>query len=135
MAVTSKQKETMGDFRKLKVWQVAKEIAVDTYKLVEETPRLKGDFRLASQLTSSAVSIVSNIAEGDELDTIQQGIKHFYYSKGSAAELITQLMVTKEIGFIEANKADKLIDKCDHVSIMLRKLITARTSFKKSENR
>lgn len=120
----------MGDFRKLKVWQVAKEIAVDTYKLVEETPRLKKDYRLASQLTSSAVSIVSNIAEGDELDTVKQALKHFYYSNGSAAELITQLIVAKEIGCIDASKADLIIDKCEHVSIMLKKIIKARSNFR-----
>lgn len=119
----------MGNFKKLKVWQVAKEIAVDTYKLVEETPKLKKDFRLASQLTSSAVSIVSNIAEGDELDTIKQGVKHFYYSNGSAAELITQLIVAKEIGFIDSEKADKIIDKCEHVSIMIKELIKIRSNF------
>jgi len=119
----------MGNFRELKVWQVAKEIAVLVYKLVEETPRLKSDFRLASQLTSSAVSIASNIAEGDELDSIKQGIKHFYYANGSAAELITQLLISKEIGFIEEVKADILIDKCEHVSIMLKKLIKVRSNF------
>ena len=119
----------MGNFKELKVWQVAKEIAVDTYKLVDESPRLKSDFRLSSQLTSSAVSIVSNIAEGDELDTIKQGIKHFYYSNGSAAELITQLIVAKEIGYIDSDKADRLIDRCEYVSSMIRKLISARANF------
>ena len=120
----------MGNFKELKVWQVAKEIAVDTYMLVNETPQLKNDYRLASQLTSSAVSIVSNIAEGDELDTIKQGIKHFYYSNGSAAELITQLIVAKEIGYIDVKKADLIINKCEHVSIMIKKLIKARSNFR-----
>ena len=119
----------MGDFRKLKVWQIAKEIAVDTYRLIDQTPRLKSDYRLASQMSSSAVSIVSNIAEGDELDTVKQSLKHFYYSNGSAAELITQLIVAKEIGYINSDKADLLIDKCEHVSIMLKKLISARSNF------
>ncbi len=119
----------MGNFRKLKAWQVSKEIAVDAYKLVDNAPRLKNDFRFASQITSSAVSIVSNIAEGEELDTLKQGIRHFHYSRGSAAELITQLIVAKEIGVVEASKADELIDKCEHVSIMLKKLITVRKSF------
>lgn len=117
----------MGNFKELKVWQVAKEIAVNTYKLVEGTPRLKSDYRLASQLTSSAVSIASNIAEGDELDTVKQAIKHFYYSNGSAAELITQLEISKEIGFVDSQKADVIINQCEHVSIMLKKLIKIRS--------
>jgi len=121
----------MGDFRKMKVWLVAKEIAVDVYKMIETTPVLKKDFRLASQLTSSAVSIASNIAEGDELDTKKQAIKHFYYSTGSAAELITQLIIAKEIGYVDSKIADVIIDKCDHVSIMLKKIIKVRSRSKR----
>lgn len=77
-------------------------------------------------MSRSAVSIASNIAEGDELDTVKQAIKHFYISKGSTAELITQLIISKEIGAIPTDKADELIEKCNIISISLYKLIEAR---------
>jgi len=119
----------MGNFRELRVWQLAKEIAVEVYKVVDLNEKLKGDFRLKAQITSSAVSIPSNIAEGDELKTIKHGINHLYIAKGSCAELITQLIIAKEIKMIKENTADQLIDKCNHVSLMLYKLIQARKEF------
>lgn len=56
----------MENFRKLRVWQSAKEIAVKTYLLTRES-ELSKDFGLMDQIQRSAVSIASNIAEGDEL--------------------------------------------------------------------
>lgn len=116
----------MGDFQKLKVWQVSKDLAVEIYQIVQRTEELKRDFRFASQLTSSSVSISSNIAEGDELKSIKQAIKHFYIAKGSCAELMTQLIIAKEIGVIETDKADELISKSKYISAALYKLIEAR---------
>lgn len=56
----------MENFRKLRVWQSAKEIAVKTYLLTRES-ELSKDFGLKDQIQRSAVSIASNIAVGDEL--------------------------------------------------------------------
>lgn len=119
----------MGDFRKLKVWQLAKDLSVEIYKVVNSNIEFKKDLRFFGQITSSAVSIPSNIAEGDELKTIKQGISHFYIAKGSTAELITQLIIAKEIGYIENSKADELISKANIISISLFKLIQVRKTW------
>ena len=116
----------MGNFEKLKVWELAKEVAVDVYKIVEKNNALKRDFGLRDQITRSAVSIASNIAEGDELNTHKQAIRHFYIAKGSTAELITQLMIAKEINVIEETDANQSINKCKMISSALLKLINAR---------
>lgn len=120
----------MGKYQDLKVWRLAKDLAVDVYKILDKSEKLKKDFRLASQITSSAVSIASNIAEGDELNTIKQGINHFHIARGSCAELITQLLIAKEIGFIENEESDKLIDNANQISASLYKLIQARSNWK-----
>ncbi|MEZ4956378.1 MAG: four helix bundle protein [Saprospiraceae bacterium] len=91
----------MGDFKKLRVWQLAKDLAVDIYKLTIESENLSKDFRLKSQMSAAAVSISSNIAEGDELDSNKQSIRHFYFAKGSTAELLTQIIIAAEINYIE----------------------------------
>jgi hypothetical protein len=70
----------MGNFRKLLVWQKAKELAVKIYKLVRTQPISK-DFGFRDQIQRAAVSIPANIAEGDELDTDKQSIRHFYIEK------------------------------------------------------
>lgn len=77
-------------------------------------------------MTSSAVSIASNIAERDELNTQKQSINHFHIARGSCAELMTQLIIAKEIGVIDWIQADALINKCDLLSLMRHKLIQVR---------
>lgn len=86
----------MGNFRKLRVWQIAEELAVKIYKLTSVST-LSNDFGLKDQIQRSAVSISANIAEGDELGTDKQSVRHFYIAKGSSAELQTLLIIAKEI--------------------------------------
>jgi four helix bundle protein len=116
----------MGNFQKLRVWQIAKEIAVKIYCLTREREFSK-DFGLKDQIQRSAVSIASNIAEGDELGSDKQSIRHFFIAKGSTAELMTQLIIAEEIGYIGKDIKDLLFDECDKISAMLSKLIKART--------
>ena len=67
----------MGRFRDLKVWQRAKDFAVYIYRETNRGAFAK-DFGLRDQIRRAAVSIASNIAEGDELDTNKQAVKFFY---------------------------------------------------------
>ena len=115
----------MGNFRELVVWKKAKELAVDIYTLTDANPFSK-DFRFRDQIRSAAVSISANIAEGDELDTNKQSIRHFYIAKGSTAELITFLIIAAEIKYVEPTLATQWIDRCEHISSMLNRLIQAR---------
>lgn len=120
----------MGNFQKLRVWQFAKEIAVKIYRLTKEKEFSK-DYGLKDQIQRSAVSIASNIAEGDELGSDKQSVRYFYISKGSIAELTTQLIIANEIGYIDNITKNNLIDECDKVSAMLTKLIKARSNILK----
>jgi len=116
----------MGNFRKLRVWQIAKESANKIYQLTQN-PQFKKDFGLRDQIQRAAVSIPSNIAEGDELGTDKLSIRHFYIAKGSSAELMTQLIIAEEIGYVDLVTSELLIDECDKISSMLTKLIRARS--------
>ncbi len=115
----------MGNFKELRVWQIAKDLAVKIYKLTAETT-LSKDYGLKDQIQRSAVSISANIAEGDELGTDKQSIRHFYIAKGSSAELQTLLIIAKEINYIENETMETLVNECTVISIMLSKLIKAR---------
>jgi four helix bundle protein len=116
----------MGNFQELRVWQVAKDLAVKVYKLTSGSEITK-DFGFKDQIQRSAVSIPSNIAEGDDLETDKQSIRHFYIAKGSAAELLTQIIIGQEIGYIPESNADQLINDCKVISVMLTKLIKSRS--------
>jgi four helix bundle protein len=118
----------MGNFRKIKTWQKAKELAVDIYRLTNDQSSFSRDFRLKDQMRSAVVSIASNIAEGDERKTNKQSVQFFYIAKGSVAELITQIIIAQEINYITKDVSDALLDRCDQISIMLYKLIKARSS-------
>ena len=65
--------------------------------------KFANDYGLKDQIRRAAISIPSNIAEGDELNTDKQSIRHFYYAKGSTAELLTQSLISFEIGYIDKN--------------------------------
>jgi len=121
----------MKNHKNLKVWQLSKDLAVDVYLLIENSSGFK-DFRFRAQIISSAVSIPSNIAEGNELGTLKHGINHLHIAKGSCAELQTQLIIAMEVKKIEPSVAEKLIDKCEIISIMIYKLIQARKKFIKN---
>ena len=116
----------MGNFQMLRVWQIAKDIAVKIYRLTR-SKELARDFGLKDQIQRSAVSIASNIAEGDELGSDKQSVRYFYISKGSVAELTTQLIIAYEIGYIDNITKNSLLDDCDKISAMLTKLIKARS--------
>jgi four helix bundle protein len=116
----------MGNFQKLRVWQIAKELAVKIYKLTQD-PQFKKDFGFKDQIQRAAVSIPSNIAEGDESGTDRLSVRYFYIAKGSIAELMTQLIIAAEISYIDFETKNQLIEDCDKLSSMLSKLIKSRS--------
>jgi four helix bundle protein len=116
----------MGKFSELKVWEISKRLAVDIYKFTNEG-LISKDFGLKDQLRRAAVSIPSNIAEGDELNTDKQSIHYFYIARGSVAELKTQLIIASEIGYVQKERFEIFIDQCNEISAMLTKLIQHRS--------
>lgn len=114
-----------GGFKKLLVWQKAKSLAVTIYK-ISDTGRLGRDFGLRDQLRRSAVSIASNIAEGDERGTDRESIRFFSIAKGSLAELRTQTQIAYEIGYLEKYIFEDMEAACEELGRMLGKLIKVR---------
>jgi len=99
----------MKTFEDLEAWKEAKSLAVAVYRLTQEKP-LSSDFGLRDQVQRSAVSIMSNIAEGFErLHKLEK--KQFYnISRASCGELRSQLHLLKEIGFISIKTHSELTD-------------------------
>ncbi len=114
-----------GGFKELTVWQRAKDLAVTVYGASQMGP-LERDFGLRDQIRRSAVSIVSNIAEGDERDTDKESVHFFYIAKGSLAELRTQIEITHEIGYLENELYLKIEEECLTLGKMLGSLIKVR---------
>jgi len=115
----------MGGFRELKVWQKAKELAVEIYQTTQKDSFSK-DFSLRDQIRRAAVSIPSNISEGDERGSNKDAVRFFYIAKGSLAELQTQLEIAYEIRYLDEQTLNDLEEKCSTIGIMLGSLIKIR---------
>ena len=116
----------MGKFKEPEVWQRAKDLAVYIYKTTKEADVAK-DFGFRDQIRRAAVSIPSNIAEGDELGSNKQAVRFFYIAKGSSAELLTQSIIALEIDYIDELTFAHIEKECTAISGMLGRLISARS--------
>jgi len=116
-------------FKGLKVWQMAKDLAVEIYKITERG-KFQKDFGLRDQIQRSAVSIASNLAEGDERKSDRDSLRFFYIAKGSLAELRTQLQIAHEIDYIDNQQYLNIESKCIELSKMIGKLIKYRENSK-----
>ena len=115
----------MGDFRKLEVWQLAKDLAVYIYKLTKKG-EFVNDYDLRGQIRKAAVSIPINISEGDESGSNRQSIRYFNISKGSSAEIQTQTIIAYEVKYFSKENHDYIISQCKIISKKLSKLIQHR---------
>ena len=115
----------MKTHKDLDVWNYSIDLVTELYQITAKFPK-EETYGLSSQMRRAAVSIPSNIAEGDELESDKQSVKYFYIAKASSAELLTQLIIGNEIGYIEKSESEDLINKCRVISVMLTKLIRAR---------
>ncbi|MBK7938572.1 MAG: four helix bundle protein [Lewinellaceae bacterium] len=96
----------MGNFKSLRVWNDAMDLTENIYRMTQE-PSFSRDFALKDQIRRAAVSIASNIAEGDERGTNRESVHFFNIAKGSAAEVITQLNIAHRIGYFMPICLDK----------------------------
>ena len=115
----------MGDLTKLEVWKISLELATDVYKLTQKG-NLAKDFSFQDQIRRSAISIPSNIAEGAGSGFDKLGVRYFYNARGSSAELKTQLLIAKNIEYIDDAEYQGLLSEIESIMKMLNKLINYR---------
>ena len=113
-------------YRSLVVGQKGKALATDIYRLTNNES-IKRDFSLIDQMRRCAVSVPSNIAEGDERSTDKDSVRFFYMAKGSLAELAAQLEIARDVGYFNNLQIEPLITRCLELGKMLGALIRART--------
>ena len=116
------EKSKIKNFRDLDVWLLAMEIVVDIYEYTKTFPK-EEVYGLVSQMRRAAVSIASNIAEGFNRYHNKEYRQFLYITLGSCAELETQIEVSLLLGYITQAGRDKIMEKLDHESRMLRNLI------------
>ncbi len=115
----------MGNFKKLRVWQESIDLAEEIYNLTRKEPFAR-DYGLKDQIQRAVVSVASNIAEGDERKTLKEATYFFNVSKGSAAEVITQLHIAFRVGYVSDETLERLEDKSEKIRASIKKLIQNR---------
>jgi len=93
----------------LEVWQEAIKLAKNIYKITEPFPA-RETYGLSLQLRRSAVSIASNLAEGQARNSPREFLYFINISLGSLAELETQLIIAKEINLIDEDILEAILE-------------------------
>jgi len=106
------------------VWQKAIQLAKDIYLVTECFPR-KEQYRLVDQLCRAAISIPSNIAEGSSRKSTRDYMRFLAISLGSVAEVETQLVLARELKYIDSEQADTLLRQAMEIGKMLNALRNA----------
>lgn len=118
-----------GDYKELKVWNKAMQLAVSAYEVARLLPP-EEKFALADQIRRSAVSIPSNIAEGHGRRSDKEFLQFLYVARGSVFELETQIKLCIVLHGINDNRINHTLDLIQETS----KMITSFVSFLKRKD-
>ncbi len=112
----------MASYRELVVWQKAMELTVEIYRLARMLPK-EEMYALADQMRRAAVSIPSNIAEGQDRNSKKEFSNYLYIARGSRAELETQLNICLKVGYLKESDVRQAMELLMAVGKMLTALI------------
>lgn len=100
------------------MWRKSMEVARDTYILLRKLPQ-EERYALADQMRRSAVSIPSNIAEGQGRSNVNEFALFLGYAQGSRAELQTQLLLAKDFGYLTEEEIEPVFNRLEEIGKML----------------
>ncbi len=117
-------KKKARNFRNYPVWQQAVDYATKVYKITADMPYFekKG---LCDQLQRAVVSISSNIAEGSARTSDSEFAHFLDIALGSAYEVETQLLISKNVGYIDINIYNQLLDELISIEKQLTGLVNS----------
>jgi four helix bundle protein len=106
-------------YRDLVVWRKSIALSRMIYEFSRSLPR-EELYGLVSQMRRAAVSIPSNIAEGQARQTTGEFKQFLGIARGSLTELETLLVLSKELGYATSESVERLLSACAEISKMLR---------------
>jgi four helix bundle protein len=105
-------------YQELIVWQKAMDLVIRVYELSDGFPR-REMFGLTNQLRRSAVSIPSNVAEGQGRKTTRDFLRFISIALGSSQELETQILIAFRLDYLKIHEKDELVAKLAEVGRLL----------------
>jgi len=109
----------MEAFEQLEIWKRSCRLCAELYKSLESCRA----YGYRDQVTRSALSVPSNIAEGYERNSSREFVRFLKIAKGSCGELRTQLYIGIEAGFLEKTYAMGFISEATELARMIQGLI------------
>ena len=105
-------------FRDLRVWQKGIELVKEVYKISKSFPKDE-QYGITAQIRRSSISIPSNIAEGHRRRYIREYKQFINIALGSCGELETQIVIARELNYIDKIKEGLLMGLIDNICRML----------------
>ena len=109
-------------YKDLVAWQRAMDLVAAIYRLTASLPDAE-KYGLVSQLRRAAVSVPSNMAEGQGRVSPGEFRQFLGHARGSQYELETQLLLARDLGMIDGSKLDGLLTKANEVGKLLNGLL------------
>jgi len=116
----------------LDVWKESMALAKQVYGLTKSFPK-EEIYGLVSQMRRATVSIPSNIAEGAARNSDKEFIQFLYVSLGSVAELETQLLLSRELGFLKNEEINGNVERTRKLLLGLIKYLRGKSVKVKSD--
>ncbi len=114
-------------FTDLYAWQEGHKLVLMVYRATKLFPK-EEQFRLVSQICRATVSITSNIAEGFSRNSEKEKIQFFSIALGSLTEVQNQLLIARDLGYINKAEFDNIAGQIVTVSKLLRGLMKTATN-------
>jgi len=114
--------EKIDNFTDLDAWKVGHEFVLDIYHLTKKFPKHE-TYGIVNQLRRSAVSITSNIAEGYSRYFFRDKIRFYYNARGSISESQNHILISRDVGYLDKDLANKLLLKTTKIKQILSGLI------------
>lgn len=108
----------MHNFKDLKVWQKAVDMAVKVYTVTKSFPA-EEKFGLVSQMRRAGVSVPSNIAEGCAKTSSKSFVNSLEVSLGESFELETQMIISERVGILNPEIAREMESDISEVQRMI----------------
>ena len=122
-------KHYLAPHRKLIVWQKARSLAIEVYRVAKKLPPTER-FELGSQLRTACVSITGNIAEGKGRRTNGEYAQFLSNARGSTREVDSHLDLSVGLGFLAEKDVEPLVCLADEISRMLTAMMANLTPLK-----
>ena len=105
-------------YKELLIWKKGMEITSDVYRLTSRFP-VEEKYGLASQMRRAAVSVPSNIAEGQARHSTREFLLFLSHATGSLAELETQLLLSLDLSLCGNGEGTKVAGKIGELQRMI----------------